>query len=202
MTKSACPIVDAPVFYSRLGREYTECSHWRAVALTRIAQLAPDRVIIGSSQTYDFSATQWQEGTIRILQQVAPAAGSIHILRGTPVLPFDGLACIAPRGALWNLLSSSTCTAPARDSQSSTVFHALRTASVNFENVHIVDMNDAICPAGQCAAERDGLPTYRDSQHLAAHFVATLAPVLAAQLMPASSPGMRNKGQSTLEGRM
>src|SRR5690606_11095825 len=84
MTKSACPIVDAPIFYASIGREYTECARWREAALARIAGMAPDEVILGSTQTYDFSPTQWQDGTVRILSRIAPAVGRIHILRGTP----------------------------------------------------------------------------------------------------------------------
>ncbi|TXI84854.1 MAG: hypothetical protein E6Q40_08670 [Cupriavidus sp.] len=35
ITKSSCPMVDAPIFYARIGREYTECAQWRDAALQR-----------------------------------------------------------------------------------------------------------------------------------------------------------------------
>ena len=184
MTKSACPIVDEPMFYPRIGREYTECARWRKAALARIVQTKPDKVILGSTQTYDFSPAQWRDGTARILQQLAPATGTVHILRGTPLLPFDGPECIAPRGALWALIGRSSCAAPAHDPQSDVVFRSLQSAASGFGNVGLVDMTEAICPRGECSAERNGMPTYRDSRHLASEYVATLAPVLALKLAP------------------
>ena len=182
MTKSACPIVDAPIFYARIGREYTECARWREAALAHIAGMAPDEVILGSTQTYDFNPTQWRDGTVRILRRLAPAADRVHILRGTPVLPFDGPDCIAPRGALWSHIASTSCTAPAHDPPSNAVFHALQAAASGFDNVRVVDMTNAICPGGTCAAQRDGNLTYRDGRHLTASFVASLAPALATEL--------------------
>ncbi len=182
MTKSACPIVDEPIFYARIGREYTECARWREAALAHIAGMAPTEVILGSTQTYDLSSAQWQDGTARILRRLAPAAGRIHILRGTPLLPFDGPDCVAPRGALWDHIASTSCMAPAHDPQSDAVFQALQAAASGFDNVRVVDMTNAVCPGGMCAAQRDGSLTYRDGRHLTASFVATLVPVLAAEL--------------------
>ena len=182
MTKSACPIVDAPIFYARIGREYTECARWRGAALARIAEMAPDEVILGSTQTYDFSPAQWRNGTARILSRIAPAAGRIHILRGTPVLPFDGPDCLAPRGALWDHIAHASCTTPAHDPHSNAVFRALQASASGFNNVRIVDMTNAICPSGTCSAQRDGNLTYRDGRHLTASFVASLAPALAVEL--------------------
>ena len=182
MTKSACPVVDVPIFYARIGREYTECTRWRKAALARIAEIAPDQVILGSTDTYDFSPTQWRDGTARILQQIASTAGQVHILRSTPTLPFDGPDCIAPRGALWNHFAQSSCTAPAHDPQSDAVLRELQAAVSGFRNAQVVDMTDAVCPHGQCAAERNGMPTYRDSRHLAASFVAGLSQPLAGKL--------------------
>ena len=182
MTKSACPIVDAPIFYARIGREYTECARWREAALARIAKMAPDKVILGSTQTYDLSPAQWRDGTARILRQLAPVAGTIHILRGTPLLPFDGPDCLSPRGALWDHIAHTNCTAPARDPHSDAVFRSLQAATSGFDNVRAVDMTNAICPGGTCAAQRDGNLTYRDGRHLTASFAASLAPALAAEL--------------------
>lgn len=182
MTKSACPIVDVPIFYARIGREYAECARWREAALARIDEIAPDGVIVGSAQTYDLSASQWRDGTARILDRLAPAAGRVHILRGTPALPFDGSDCLVPRGRLWDQLLRAKCTAPAHNSQSDAVFRSLQVAASGYHNVGVVDMTGSICPGGTCTAQRDGIPTYRDKLHLTASFAASLAPALAEEL--------------------
>lgn len=184
MTKSACPIVDAPIFYARIGREYVECARWREAAMARIAEIAPDTVILGSSQTYDFSPEQWRYGTARILHRLAPAAGSVHILRGTPMLPFDGPDCLMLRGRPWGHIAHTSCAAPASNVQSDVVFRSLQTAASGFANVRVVDMTRAICPDGTCAAQRYDTPAYRDDRHLTASFVASLALALAAELEP------------------
>ena len=197
MTKSACPIVDLPIFYARIGREYTECEIWRDAALSRIATIAPEHVIIGSTQTYDFTPAQWQEGTRRILRQLSPSAGKIHVLRGTPVLPFNGPDCIAPRGTLWKLIANTDCTAPAQDPPSLAVLHALEVAASGFNNTQIIDLTGAVCPGGTCAAEHDGRITYRDERHLTASFVSTLAPALASAIQSKRMASSRAGGYSS-----
>lgn len=182
LTKSACPMVDEPIFYPLIGREYTECARWRNAALARIVELAPDRVILGSTHTYDFTSAQWREGTVRILRQIAPATRKIHILRSTPTLPFDGPDCLAPRGLLWNALAGENCWAPANDPKSDAVFYSLQAAASGFINVGLVDLSESICPSNWCSAGRAGMPTYRDARHLTASFVLTLAPAMALQL--------------------
>ena len=182
MTKSACPIVDEPIFYARIGREYTECARWRKAALARILEISPDKLIFGSTHKYEFTPTQWHDGTARVLRQLAPAVGRIYILRSTPTLPFDGPDCIAPRGTLGNLIIRSGCTASAYDPQSDAVFHELQSAASSFDNVQVVDMTDAVCPHGLCSAERNGTLIFRDSMHLSATFSATLAPLLLQKM--------------------
>jgi len=43
-----------------------------------------------------------------------------------------------------------------------------------FPNAMLLDLNDLVCPGGQCAAQNpDGLVVFRDSQHLTDSFVRT-----------------------------
>jgi peptidoglycan/LPS O-acetylase OafA/YrhL len=183
LTKSACPMVDAPLFYPRIGREYTECAKWRHDALQKIAALKPDIVILGSTYTYDFTQQQWIKGTSEVLQAISAAVGHVYILRSTPTLSFDGPACLAPRSRLYAALSpKGMCVAPATNVHSNEVYHWLETAASGFGNVSMVDMTDAICPDGQCRAEQHGVIVFRDSQHMSATFVRSLGLELATHL--------------------
>jgi peptidoglycan/LPS O-acetylase OafA/YrhL len=182
LTKSSCPMVDAPIFYARIGREYTECAAWRAAAVKAVAALKPDLLLFGSSQ-YEFSKEQWIGGTTRLLKDLSPAVGHIHILRDTPALPFDGPDCLlahATRPAWLDWLPN--CTAPAENSHAAQVFSWLSDAAAGFPNVSMLDMNQHVCPGGTCSAELDGRIVFRDSQHLAGSFAASLAPALADKL--------------------
>jgi peptidoglycan/LPS O-acetylase OafA/YrhL len=183
LTKSSCPMVDEPFFYSRIGREYTECSEWRDKALTEIAALKPDVVVLGSTDNYDFTATQWKEGTERLLNPLVNSARRVFILRSTPRTLFDGPSCSTPRSALFRFLSGDQhCASVALNEHNDLVFKSLVSASSRFSNVRTIDMNDAVCPNGMCRAERDGLIVFRDTQHLSAKFATSLADALSEQL--------------------
>jgi peptidoglycan/LPS O-acetylase OafA/YrhL len=182
VTKSSCPMVDEPFFYKRIGREYTECSEWRKDALKQVAAIKPDALFLGSSQ-YEFSKIQWINGTERLLTQVNRAVGHVYIFRDTPSLPFDGPDCLLShaRRPIWmNRLSS--CTAPAENPSAALTYSWQRQAAAGFANVSMLDMNQSVCPGGTCSAEVNGEIVFRDSQHLAGGYAASLGPALASKL--------------------
>jgi hypothetical protein len=124
LTKGACPMVDAPVYYKHLGRFYTECEQWRKAALAKIVTLHPDVVILGSSDTYDYTPAQWTDGTARILRTLSP--GQVRLLRSTPL--HDGTT-------------------------RADVYRWQMAAADGLPNVRVIDMNAAVCPQGQCAKQ-------------------------------------------------
>jgi peptidoglycan/LPS O-acetylase OafA/YrhL len=184
LTKSSCPMVDEPFFYSRIGRDYAECTVWRKHALQRIAVLHPDIVILGSVQNSPFDQSQWIEGTVRVLQAIDKATGHIYLLRGTPHLGFDGPNCLASQRWLpWLHPERKQCRASISSQRDDDVYRWLTQARRRFDNVTTVDMNAVICPAGECEAERSGTIVFRDSQHLTASFVASLSGELERRLI-------------------
>lgn len=198
ITKSSCPMVNAPLFYPRIGRVYTNCSKWRHDALLEIAKLKPAIVIMGSTFTYDYTQAQWINGTRSVLRELAPAVGEIYLMRSTPTLPFNGPACMAPRSWLYAAIKGPThCTAPAHTALSDDVLDWLQTAASPFSNVHLVDMTNSICPDAVCHAELNGLIVFRDEQHMTASFAASLAPALAAALHMTSMQAAINSASGT-----
>jgi peptidoglycan/LPS O-acetylase OafA/YrhL len=183
ITKSSCPMVDAPFFYERIGRSYTECAAWRQAAVKDVASLSPDVLILGSAFTYPFTRQQWIEGTQRVLHPLAAHAGQVYIMRSTPILRFDGPDCAAPRSRLFHMLSGAArCTSPAYTQHDDTVLGWMRTAISKTPNAHLIDMTEDVCPGGVCHAELDGRIVYRDNQHLTASFARSLGPALAAAM--------------------
>ncbi|MGA7297324.1 MAG: acyltransferase family protein [Rhodanobacteraceae bacterium] len=180
VTKSSCPMVDAPIFYAKVGGIFKTCAKWRHKAIQAIATLEPDIVILGSSYTYDYSRTQWVEGTRHVLRALNGSAKRIYLMRSTPALPFNGPSCLAPRSWLYSALSTKTvCASPANSSRNDRVYHWLQDAAGSFDKVRTVDMIDHVCPNGVCHAKLDGQIVFRDDQHMTASFAASLAPVLA-----------------------
>jgi peptidoglycan/LPS O-acetylase OafA/YrhL len=189
LTKSACPMVDKPIFYAHIGREYTECAKWRLDALQQVAAIRPDIVILGSNFNYDFSQEQWTSGTIDVLQSIADATKSVFIMRSTPVLPFNGPSCLAPRSWLYKAISSnSECIASAYDPRSDDVYRWLNAAARHFKNVRLVDMTETICPNNQCHAEKEGAIVFRDTQHITGSFARSLAALLGSRLRLGDGP--------------
>jgi peptidoglycan/LPS O-acetylase OafA/YrhL len=183
LTKSSCPMVDEPIFYPRIGRDYVECSTWRKNAMQQAAALRPDIVILGSVQTANFDRAQWVEGTARLLKVISGSAGHVYILRGTPHLPFDGPNCLASKSWLpWLRLGQATCQAPASSKSDDNVYQWLQEASGRFGNVSMLDLNDDVCPDGVCHAEQSGMVVFRDSQHMTATFARSLGKELGRRL--------------------
>lgn len=181
ITKSSCPMVDEPFFYARIRREYTECSDWRRNALDRVAAIAPDVLILGSTDNYGFTPEQWIEGTTRVLRVVATSAKEVVILRATPALPFEPAACLAA-ARKFGAIDDAACTAPARSQQSAEVARSIGEAASRFSNVRMVDMNAAVCPSDECRAAQGERHIYRDSRHLDVEFVESLTGALSERL--------------------
>lgn len=196
LTKSSCPMVDEPFFYARIGRDYTECSTWRKNALTRVAALRPDVVLLGTADTYGFTKGQWVNGTLKVLSVLSPGSGHVYILRDTPNLPFDGPDCLAEHAGrpAWLGLQHSCSEASAND-LSAKIYRWLAQAAGRYANVSTLDMDEEICPHGTCSAEQQGKVVFRDSQHMTGSFAASLGPVLAAKLGMASA-SVADKGGS------
>lgn len=183
ITKSSCPMVDAPIHYARIGREYTECAEWRQAALQQIAALKPDVVIMGSTFTYDLDQSAWTQGSARVMATLGKAARSVYVLRSTSVLPFDAPTCLAPRSAIYEWLAADNrCSASPEDPHGERVYGWLKTAAADLSNVTMLDMTDAVCPNNLCRADLNGMTVFRDRQHLSARFAQSLGPVLADRL--------------------
>jgi hypothetical protein len=79
-------------------------------------------------------------------------------------------------------LRAKTCQAPAFSQTDNDVYGWLQDAANRFKNVSAVDMNDTVCPEGQCKAERQGMVVFRDAQHLTATFARSLGTALGKNL--------------------
>lgn len=183
LTKSSCPMVNDPFFYARISREYTVCNAWRKAALRDIASQNPDIVVLGSTFTYPFTHQQWIDGTRDVLQVLEGHAKQIYVMRATPVPAFDGPSCLAPRSWLYRTLSQhAKCARLVQSKQFDDVWRWLHTAIQPFPNVHLMDMNQYVCPNHVCHAELDGKIVFRDDMHMTASFATSLAPQVGTAL--------------------
>lgn len=184
-TKSACIPVNLPIRNFNLGREYTECAEWREKVMQEIEKIRPDLVVIAASsqqkpleadltdaEARELLATAEQDTVERILASGARVA----LVIDTPWVESDPLDCLESES------DRSKCQWPAAESFRD---RSLPWASWDDRpEVTIVDMREAICPGGVCAAQRGGRVLLRDRHHLASEFSRSLAKSLASQIMP------------------
>jgi hypothetical protein len=203
-TKSACPMVDAPLFYPRIRRIYTECAQWRSEALKQVASLKPDVVLMGSTYAYELSADQWIGGTQSVLKSISAQTGHIYIIRATPRIPFNPRNCLASQSLLHDLTVNGHCSAAANNPVGEDVYGWIAKAASAYPNVALIDLTEQICPHAVCEAEREGMIIFRDREHLTTQFAESLSDALADSLhlpevQPTSAPpGARTSPQAPM----
>lgn len=185
LTKSACPMVDEPYFYPKIGRRFVECEVWRNTLLDYLAGLKPALVIMGSSRNYPFNEAQWINGSSRVLARIASSAERVVLVQSTWWAAFDGPVCLSRE--FWRTGSEGAgCVSPAVGVDSP-VYAWLRSASAGLPNINVVDLSPLVCPGQVCAAKRDGVFVFRDFLHITSTFARSLTAEVAARITPPAS---------------
>jgi len=183
LTKSSCPMVDENFYYPRIKQVYSICTEWRNAVLAELERLQPDVLIIGSAATYDFTASQWIEGTARVLDRITNKVGNIFLIPGTPSLGFDGPGCVARALSPAGTVDRDACRARDRLALVAPVTDYLRQSVDRYPNSYLLDLNELVCPDGVCQAlSSEGLLVFRDSQHLTDRFVRARTPQIGYKL--------------------
>jgi len=179
LTKSACPMVDKDFFYKKIRAVYHVCTQWRGAVLDYLDQARPDVIILGSSAEYEFSPGDWVDGSARVLGRLSAAAGRVWVVAGTPGLSFDGPSCLEHNALARRRRSAPqarACVDEVADGRATAVAGYLQEAARKFRNVELLDLNDAVCPRGLCAARAPGgAVVFRDDAHLTATYALSLA---------------------------
>ncbi|HED17515.1 MAG TPA: acyltransferase, partial [Gammaproteobacteria bacterium] len=177
LTKSSCAMVDEDYFYPRIGKIYQVCTDWRNAVLDELDTLKPDVLLIGSASSYDFSENQWVEGSSRVFERLSKSAKTVFVIPGTPTLGFDGPGCVARNLSAEGQIDSKACLVRDRIKQVKQVTKFLGMAISRFPDVYMLDLNDLVCPGGNCSAiSAEGLIVFRDSRHLTDTFVRAQVP--------------------------
>ncbi len=155
LTKSACAIVDESYYYDKVGGTYEVCTEWRNSALEYIADIDPDIVVVGSAVRYEFSKSQWIDGSSRIMDRLSKTVDHVIVIPGTPRLSFDGPSCIEdPLRFSFRLIGGGReCEEAESGSLRIEVTSYLADVAEKFSNIVLLDMSDLICPDGKCAAQ-------------------------------------------------
>jgi peptidoglycan/LPS O-acetylase OafA/YrhL len=201
--KTACSVIETPIWRTQAGGVYDDCATWRRRVLARISQidgldavvmsrwsdyrrlaLAPD----GSRAVSDsLFASLWEQGMRRTIQQLGPNGRRVIMLRDTPLAPGDIPSCLSKHPKEPTRCGFSTAEAAHRDA----VLLAAEQAAAG-SRLTTVDLTDVICPTRTCqVVTQNGTIKYRDEHHLTARYGARLWQTLAERIerrLPRSVP--------------
>ncbi|MFI7551054.1 acyltransferase family protein [Micromonospora sediminimaris] len=183
-TKSGCPFLAAEI--SLDNRPYSSCFEWnRAVQATLLDTDRPDLLITTHSEypVVGESPANRRSAMVRELRKtwsnLVAEEIPIVVLRDTPLHPEDIAECVSE-----NLKRLTRCATPRGVALAGGGGPAQEQAVVGLDGVHLVDLNDWICPADRCAPVIGGVLVWRDAHHLTATYSVTLAPFLDTALKP------------------
>jgi peptidoglycan/LPS O-acetylase OafA/YrhL len=203
LTKGGCPPPRVRVVYTLSRREYTQCDVWREYALRRIERTERPALVIAAASTHytvvrsghrlDESASTrvlaaGYAPTLRRLRETVP---HVAVLSDAPRPPGDIPDCVSR--ALEQLRRCAFRRGPAVEHA-----EAIAAAVRRVPGVSVIDPADRFCLPELCPAVIGGVLVYRNSGHVTATFIATLAPWLARQL-PArlSAPARGTPGSAS-----
>jgi peptidoglycan/LPS O-acetylase OafA/YrhL len=192
-TKSGCPLLSAQVPYGARQRTYRSCIQWNANVLAQL--VGDDRPDLVVTTNYDYQLlrdgkplaekarwTAFVEGLRTSWRALTSAGLPVIVIRDTPRPGLDIAECIEKHTD-----RLTECAFP-RDQALAGVGPIQAEAAAGMAGVHMVDLNDAICPTDTCAPVIGQVIVYRDDNHLTATYARSLGPRLEAAIDAVMSP--------------
>lgn len=182
LTKASCKV--AEVTLRRLGGPYTACDTWRARAITRIAALRPDLVIVSSSDAGDPMypepdlVQQWTDGFRATYDALGASGAKVVALLDTPWPRSDAVDCAAMYSLRLDRCASRLPEA-IRDPSRRTA----TTDGARLSGATLIDPTPWLCTSGgNCPVLVGNTVVYRDDSHVADAYAEAIAPVLGDRL--------------------
>ncbi len=179
-SKTECPFIQEPITNYKVKGTYQECGSWNKNVMNKILELSPDFVITTQTRRYSVpGAKNRQESFDRLVQgnvsrweQLQNHGIGVLPIRDIPFYNSNAADCVA---------SGKTDCAQLR-SEAVQVQQPITTAAEKF-GVPFVDLTDAICGPEVCDTVVGNVFVWRDSNHLTATYVRSLAEELKRQLL-------------------
>ncbi|BCJ75970.1 acyltransferase [Catellatospora sp. IY07-71] len=186
-TKSSCPLAQAQVLSRTNGRAYPSCAEWNGKVLRALTGVGRPDLVVTTNADYRIahgavrlSAPDGDRAMVEGLRaswRAITAAGvPVVVLRDTPAPGANMPDCISAHPTR---LSRCAFDRAAAQAAAGSVQEA---AAAGMLGVHLLDLNDAICPTHRCAPVIGEVIVYRDSNHLTATYARSLAPRLDTAL--------------------
>jgi peptidoglycan/LPS O-acetylase OafA/YrhL len=192
--KTACSVIDTPIWRTQAGGVYDDCATWRQRVLKRISHIKGlDAVVISRWSDYrrlalapdgsrslsdSLFASLWERGTQRTIQQLGANGRRVIMLRDTPLASQDIPSCLSQHPKKPTRCAFPTAEAAHRDAVLLTAEKAAAGSRLT-----TVDLTDVICPTRTCqVVTQNGTIKYRDEHHLTARYGTRLWQALADRI--------------------
>jgi peptidoglycan/LPS O-acetylase OafA/YrhL len=187
-TKSACAFSAALIALD--GKPFTECTEWNTGVMRALTADPPDVVLTshGAGSAYvdpdDPEAGATRAAMVAGLRQtwkaLTEAGSEVVVLRDNPRPTIASVyECVSEN--MDNLAACAFERSPADENGGA---GAQVVAAKELADVHLVDLNDFICPGEMCPAVIGSVLVYRQGSHLTKTYVDSLTPRLEAALVP------------------
>jgi hypothetical protein len=180
ISKSSCAFSLRPVYHFKLKREYTECLEWTREVIAWLDRHHFDRVIVAQSPMHSAggrppgkSVHAVSLGVRSALDAAARTGSRIAVLGTTPWHHRTPRDCVAVEP------SPEEACAPAR---AEVLPPDALVVAARAGGYPVVDLIDSFCPNDRCPPIIGNVFVYRDSHHVTATYMRTLAPMLAEKL--------------------
>ncbi|MTE12967.1 acyltransferase family protein [Nocardia aurantiaca] len=178
--KMGCPLtVAAEPMYK--GQHNPDCRDWSAEVIDRLGVERPDFVFTTATRPSDNGGDETPHDYLDVWSALSNRGLQIIAIRDTPWLRRNGIRyraidCLAGGG------DRVGCGLPRSE-----VLNAQNPAAASaaaYPNLHLIDLNDAVCERDVCAVVEGNILVYHDEHHLTASYSRSLAPELGRELRP------------------
>jgi hypothetical protein len=184
LTKAACPLLDLPIVNPALGREYTECTQWRAHILSRLRAEHPRLIVLSAMRRYGarygwrsgFTSYDpaWIDSLTRLVHQFRDTGATVLVLGPMPDPHTSVPECLSSR------LGDATACAQPKSAAVNKAGIAAESAATHTGGGQYADLTELFCTADRCPAIVGNTLAYRDENHITDQYSKLLAPVIGA----------------------
>ena len=189
LAKVTCPLQELRITSPYLGREYTECAHWRGQIMDRLKAEHPRLVVLDMSRRYgaDFGFVSYDPAWIdtlgRSVAQLRSVGAAVLVLGPAPDPHGSVPTCLSGH------LDDATACAPARSAALDDGGIGAERAATGGAGGQYADLTDLFCAADRCPVIVGNTLVFRDDNHVTTEYARLLRPVIGALADRAVSGG-------------
>jgi peptidoglycan/LPS O-acetylase OafA/YrhL len=184
LTKPGCVAPDLQIWSNSLGREYAECDQWRDWAVSQIADIEPDVLLVtsagkgiyladGGEPTQDGLDDAWRAGLRSTLEAVSPHAGRVVVIGDMAYPTQPGIDCLTE-----NAGNVSACNTPVEQAVLADHNRAEQ-ETAEAHGAEYIDIIPWFCTQETCPAVIGDLTVHRDAMHINENYAVYLSLALA-----------------------